>query len=103
MPRHEVGIIRLFEFKRDCLCFVKTTIDQFRRSNNAIVHAPTSETIPLVKVPVRLSPGSRINRRMRMLVSSLCNTRPCAACRIVAKGDPIAQCHFIHTIFGVVA
>jgi hypothetical protein len=40
---------------------------------------------------------------MRMLVSSLCNTRPCAACRIVAKGDPIAQRHFIHTIFGVVA
>jgi hypothetical protein len=33
-------------------------------------------------VLVRLSPGSRINRRMRMLVSSLCITRPCVACRI---------------------
>ena len=50
--------------------------------NSAMVHAPTSDTMPLVKVPVRLSPGSRINRRIRMLVSSLCITRPCAACRI---------------------
>jgi hypothetical protein len=29
-----------------------------------------------------LSPGSRARRRMRMPVSSLCSTPPCAACRI---------------------
>ena len=47
-----------------------------------MVHAPTIDTMPLVKVPVRLSPGSRVRRRIRMLVSSLCITLPCAACRI---------------------
>jgi len=31
---------------------------------------------------VRSSDGSRINRNTRMLVSSLCTTSPCAACRI---------------------
>ena len=35
-----------------------------------------SETIPLVKMPVRLSDGSRASCRMRMLVSSLCSTSP---------------------------
>src|SRR5947208_15015093 len=50
------------------------------RSDRA--HAPTSETRPLVKVPVRLSPGSRVRRRIRMPVSPLCITLPCAACRI---------------------
>ena len=50
--------------------------------NSAMVHAPTIDTMPLVKVPVRLSPGSRVSRRIRMPVSSLCITLPCAACRI---------------------
>jgi hypothetical protein len=38
--------------------------------------------MPLVNTPVRLSDGSRTSRSTRMLVSSLCSTSPCAACRI---------------------
>ena len=40
------------------------------------------ETTPVVNTPVRCSDGSRATRSMRMLVSSLCTTSPCAACRI---------------------
>ena len=39
-------------------------------------------TFGLVNVPVRLSPGSRARRRIRIPVSSLCITLPCAARRI---------------------
>ena len=45
------------------------------------MHRPV-DTMPLVNIPVRLSPGSRVKRRIRMPVSSLCITLPCAACRI---------------------
>ena len=38
--------------------------------------------MPLVNTPVRSSDGSRTSRNTRMLVSSLCTTSPCAACRI---------------------
>jgi hypothetical protein len=38
------------------------------------------DTIPLVKVPVRLSPGSRFILSTFIPVSSLWNTSSCAAC-----------------------
>jgi hypothetical protein len=53
---------------------------------------PTRDTIPLVKVPVRSGrpsgAGSRASFRMRMSVSSLCATSPCAACRISSQRRP---------------
>jgi hypothetical protein len=49
---------------------------------NAILHAPTTDMMPVMNVPVRLSPGSRFKRRIRMPVSLLYITLNCAACRI---------------------
>ena len=43
--------------------------------NSAMVHAPTIDTIPLVNVPVRLSPGSRARRRIRMPRYRRCASR----------------------------
>src|SRR5215471_4076666 len=48
----------------------------------AIFRCPVVDTIPLVKVPVRLSPGSRFILSTFIPVSSLWNTSSCAACRI---------------------
>src|SRR5947209_3675007 len=51
---------------------------------SAMLCAATIETMPLVKMPVRLSLGSRVRRRIRMPVSSLCMTPPCAASQMSA-------------------
>ncbi len=43
-------------------------------------------------MPVRLSDGSRANCRMRMPVSSLCSTSPCAACQISWSKAGFSNC-----------
>jgi hypothetical protein len=47
--------------------------------NSAMVHAPTIDMMPLVNVPVRLSPGSRVRRRIRM---------PCRRCALRSLALP---------------
>ena len=49
---------------------------------NATFRPCDVDTMPLAKMPVRLSSGSRSVLSTFIPVSSLCSTSPCAACRI---------------------
>ena len=49
---------------------------------SAIFQPCPVETMPLVNTPVRSSARFALQLNTRMLVSSLCTTSPCAACRI---------------------